>query len=155
MKNRIMKQLRKYILLTLPIFLCGMLLMSLSGCSKTDVSASQITLTNQMLADKTWYLDYTQTITSAGSSTRTYVGQSTYFISLLKDNTTVDSDGIRGTYTVDNSTGNLVLKVVGKTSSGTTVSYSYTIESVGANNLITKYTVSTTNTTVKQFFSAK
>ena len=127
----------------------------LPSCSKTDVGASQLTLAYQMLSDKTWYLDYSQTTTSGTTKTRTYVGQSTYFINLLKDKTTVDSDGITGTYTLDNTTGDIVLKVTGKTASGTTVSYSYTIESVGVNNLITKYTVSSTNTTVKQYYSAK
>jgi hypothetical protein len=137
------------------VLLLSASMMTLPSCSKTDVGASQLTLAYQMLSDKTWYLDYSQTTTSGATKTRTYVGQSTYFINLLKDKTTVDSDGITGTYTLDNSTGNIVLKVTGKTASGTTVSYSYTIESVGVNNLITKYTVSATNTTVKQYYSAK
>jgi len=131
------------------------MMVMISGCSKTDSASSQVTLAYQMLADKTWYLDYSQTITASSTQTRTYVGQTTYFINLLKDKTTVDSDGIAGTYSVDNSNGSLVLKVIGKTASGSNVTYSYTIESVGSSNLVTKYTVSTTNATVKQYYSTK
>ena len=108
-----------------------------------------------LFRSKTWYLDYSQTITSSNTTFRTYIGQPTYFISLLKDKTTVDSDGIKGTYELDNSTGELKIKVTGKTASGTSVFYTYSIESVGVANLITKYTVSTTNSTVKQYYSAK
>ena len=129
--------------------------MILTGCSKTNMESSQLNLAYQMLADKTWYLDYSQTITSSNTTFRTYIGQPTYFISLLKDKSTVDSDGIKGTYELDNSTGELKIKVTGKTASGTSVFYTYSIESVGIANLITKYTVSTTNSTVKQYYSAK
>lgn len=133
----------------------AMMAVLFSGCTKTDIGASQLALTYQMLADKTWYLDYSQTISSAATKTRTYVGQSTYFINLLKDKTTVDSDGITGTYTVENTAGTLQLKVVGKTANGTNVSYSYTIETVGTNNLVTKYSIVADNSTVKLYYSTK
>lgn len=147
-----MKAIKKHILQLGSIALIAFMF---TGCTKTDMGASQLTLTYQMLADKTWYLDYSQTITTSTTKTRTYVGQSTYFINLLKDKTTLDSDGIKGTYTIENTNGDLLLKVVGKTASGTSVSYSYTIESVGSNNLVTKYTVAADNSTVKLFYSAK
>ena len=57
----------------------------ISSCSKVD-PASQLELTKQMLEGKTWLLDYTITNTGASTVTKTYVGQSTYFINFLKHN---------------------------------------------------------------------
>lgn len=127
----------------------------MQGCSKSNVVRDQLRLAEQMLSDKTWYLDYSQTITNGTVKMRTYVGQSTYFISFMKDKTTLDSDGISGAYSVDNASGPIVLTVTGKTQNGTAISYNYTIESVGADNLIASYIEPTTNTTIKQFFIVK
>jgi hypothetical protein len=129
-------------------------LIMLFSCKKTDTKVDELTLAYQMLGDKTWYLDYSQTITATGIRTRTYLGQSTYFINLLKDKSTVDSDGIIGVYSLDNNSEELVLNISGKTKNGTSLEYSYVIESIGAKNLIARYKESDTST-VKQFFSAK
>ena len=133
------------------IFLSFLMIVS---CKKVDTKPDTLTLAYQMLGDKTWYLDYRQTITTSGIKTRTYLGQSTYFINLLKDKTTIDSDGISGVYSLDNKSGDLHISITGKTKSGTSLDYSYTIESIGAKNLIARYKESDTST-VKQFFSAK
>jgi len=87
--------MRKY--LTYILFISTILTV---GCSK-DTSSAQIRLAQQFLSDKTWFLDYTETTTAKGTSTKTYVGQSTYFINFLKDLSTSDSDGLKGTYTVE------------------------------------------------------
>ena len=71
-----------------------------TACSKVD-PASQLELTKQMLEGKTWLLDYTITQTGPNAVTKTYVGQSTYFINFLKDNSTKDSDGIVGVYNIE------------------------------------------------------
>lgn len=52
----------------------------LISCNK-DSTNDEITLSYQYLADKTWYLDYSQT----DSLIKTYIGQSTYFINFIKD----------------------------------------------------------------------
>ena len=130
------------------------LLIMLFSCKKTDTKFDELNLAYQMLGDKTWYLDYSQTITASGIRTRTYLGQSTYFINLLKDKSTIDSDGINGVYSLNNNSENLVLNISGKTKNGTSLDYSYTIVSIGVKNLIAKYKESDTST-VKQFFSAK
>lgn len=118
----------------------------MTACSKEQAGAD-INLSYQMLADKTWYLEYAQTTTSAGTSTRTYVGQSTYFINFLKDLSTIDSDGLNGTYTVENNNNQLQIHVQAKTSNGNAIEYVYNIESMGAKHLVMYSSVNSVKTT--------
>jgi hypothetical protein len=125
-------------------------ILTIGGCSK-DNSASEITLTQQLLSNKTWYLDYVQTIKATGTNTKTYIGQSTYYINFLKDQTTQDSDGLNGTYSVEKINGQLQIRVKAKTGNANSVEYIYNIEKVGTSNLILYYTIS--DQTIKQYYS--
>lgn len=116
-----------------------------TGCSK-DTAGADINLSYNMLADKTWYLEYTQTTTATATTQKTYVGQSTYFINFLKNLSTVDSDGLKGTYTVENTNNQLQIHVQAKTASGNLIEYVYNIESIGAKNLIMNFTVNNVKT---------
>jgi hypothetical protein len=122
--------------------------LQLTSCSK-DTSGQEINLSYQLLSDKTWYLDYSIT----GTSKKTYLGQSTYFINFLKNNTTTDSDGLEGTYTVEKIGNVLQIHVQAKTSSTNTVEYIYNIESIGTGNLILYYTLNGATVPTKLYFS--
>jgi hypothetical protein len=131
------------------LFLFSLLsLTQLTSCSKDNIGAD-INLSYQMLSDKTWYLDYSIT----GTSKRSYVGQSTYFIDFLKNKNTKDSDGLNGTYTVEKAGKVLQIHVQAKTSSTNTVEYIYNIESIGSDNLILFYTLNGATIPTKFYFS--
>lgn len=133
---------------TITLLFCILSMTQLTSCSK-DTSGAEINLSYQMLSDKTWYLDYS----IVGSTKRTYVGQSTYFIDFLKNKTTKDSDGLTGTYTVEKLGNVLQIHVQAKTSSTNTVEYVYNIESIGTGNLILYYTLSGATVPTKLYFS--
>lgn len=131
------------------LFLFALLSISqLTSCSK-DTSGAEIDLSYQMLSDKTWYLDYSIT----GTSKRTYLGQSTYFIDFLKNKSTKDSDGLEGTYTIEKIGNVLQIHVQAKTSSTNTVEYIYNIESIGSSNLVLYYTLNGATVPTKLYFS--
>lgn len=140
--------MKKYLNITIAFLFVLLSLTQLTSCSK-DTSGAEINLTYQMLSDKTWYLDYSIT----GTSKRTYLGQSTYFIDFLKDKSTKDSDGLKGTYTVEKISNKLQIHVQAQTSSTSTVEYIYNIESVGTNNLILYYTLTGATAPTKLYFS--
>ena len=137
--------MRKY---TITFLFCLLSLLQLTSCSK-DTSGQEINLSYQLLSDKTWYLDYSIT----GTSKKTYLGQSTYFINFLKNNTTTDSDGLEGTYTVEKIGNVLQIHVQAKTSSTNTVEYIYNIESIGTGNLILYYILNGATVPTKLYFS--
>jgi len=137
--------MRKY---TITFLFCLFSLLQLTSCSK-DTSGQEINLSYQLLSDKTWYLYYSIT----GTSKKTYLGQSTYFINFLKNNTTTDSDGLEGTYTVEKIGNVLQIHVQAKTSSTNTVEYIYNIESIGTGNLILYYTLNGATVPTKLYFS--
>jgi hypothetical protein len=110
----------------------------LISCSK-DTSGAEVDLSYKMLADKTWYLEYTQTINGTSINTKTYVGQSTYFINFLKDLTTHDSDGLSGSYTVQKNDDKLQIKVQAKISSGVESFYSYDVVTIGTKDMVLSY----------------
>ena len=139
--------MRKY--LTYILFISTILTV---GCSK-DTASAEINLAQQFLSNKTWYLDYTETIKATGTSSKNYLGQSTYFINFLRDLTTQDSDGLNGTYSVEKINGQLQIHVQAKTGSANSVKYIYNIESAGSSYLILSYTIN--GQTVKQYFSNK
>jgi hypothetical protein len=130
------------------------LIISIVGgsCSK-ETSGTKVELSYQFLQDKTWYLDYTQTIVNTTVTNRSYVGQATYFITFLSNKSMTDSYGVSGNYTIANAAGQLNMVINGKTAGGNTVNYNYTIESIGASNLVLTYT--NAGTMYKMFYSAK
>lgn len=116
-------------------------LILLTSACKKDTSINETNLAFQMLSEKTWYLDYIQIINGSKVEERNYVGQSTYFINFLKNNTTIDSDGIKGTYSVEKVGNQLQIHVQAKSAGSNTLEYIYNIESVGSKNLILNYTI--------------
>ena len=119
------------------ITICATLFL-FTSCKK-DTTGAEISLAFQMVSDKIWYLDYNQTIKSTGTTTKTYIGQSTYFVKFLKNLTTVDSDGISGSYTIEKINGVLQIHVQAKTAGANSLEYIYSIETLGANNMILYY----------------
>ncbi len=140
-----MKSVLQY---SIGLFMFGLLTTQLAGCKK-ETSNADVQLSYQLLADKTWYLDFSIT----GTTKRTYVGQSTYFIDFLKNKTTVDSDGLTGFYTVEKVGNQLQIHVQAKTTSTNNVEYVYNIESIGSGNLILTYTVTGATESTKLYFS--
>jgi hypothetical protein len=134
--------------LVLTIFI----VIGVSSCSK-DTAGPQVELSYKMLSDKTWFLDYVQTINGSTIRTQTYLGQASYFINFLKDKTTLDSDGIVGTYSIEVVNGKIFVKINAKTKGGNPVSYDYTVESMGAKVLIMSFENSGTKN--KFYYSAK
>ena len=111
---------------------------------------------NNLLTNKNWYLDYS--ITEGASSTtpavlKSYVGQSTYFITYLKNGDTKDSDGITGTYTVELINGQSQIHMQLKTTNGNPFEVIYNIISVGESNMILSKVVSGPAT--KLYFTTK
>lgn len=128
------------------------LLFAIGSCSK-DTTKADIALSEQMLQDKTWFLDYSITTSGSSSVTKTYVGQSTYFINFLKNRSTKDSDGLIGTYQIKSIGGKLQIQVIAKTVGGSPVEYTYIIESVGAKELVVSFNLN--NQTTKRYFSVR
>lgn len=121
-----------------------------TSCKK-DTAGAEINLAYQMVADKIWYLNYTQNISNTTTSTKTYVGQATYFIKFLSNHTTVDSDGIAGNYSIEKINGILQVHVNATTTGATNVEYIYNIETVGQDNMILYYIKS--GNTIKFFYN--
>ena len=124
------------------------LVVFMSGCTKST-DGVDMQLVKQMIANKIWYLDYTVT----GNNTRTYVGQSTYFISFLKDNTSTDSDGYKGLYSIEKWNGKIEIHIQSQKSNGSSLEYKYAIESAGENNLILSYILTGQTQKTKMYFT--
>jgi len=105
--------------------------LTLVACNK-ETPTTQTDVMNNMLTNKTWYLDYSVT----GSTTKSYVGQSTYFVSYLKDGSVKDSDGLTGTYTVELINSKSQIHVQVKTANGNPLEVIYDIISVGDSKMI-------------------
>jgi hypothetical protein len=142
--------MKRYLNITTTFLFTLLSLTQLTSCSK-DTSGAEINLTYQMLSDKTWFLDYSIT----GTSKRTYLGQSTYFIDFQKNKETKDSDGLNGTYTVEKIGNILQIHVTATTSSSNSVEYEiiYNIESIGNKNLILYYALPGATVPTKLYFS--
>ena len=110
----------------------------LVACNK-ETATTQTDVMNSMLTNKNWYLDYSIT----GNSSKSYVGQSTYFVTYLKDGTTKDSDGLTGTYTVEVIENQSQIHVQLKTSNGNPLEVIYNIISVGETKLVLSKVVTT------------
>lgn len=136
----------------LPISLAFLFSTILYSCTKSTAGA-EIALTQKMLQDKTWFLDYSITKYDTISKTKTYVGQSTYFINFLKNGTTSDSDGLKGGYTIEKIDNVLQIHVQAITTGANSVEYIYNIESVGDKHLVLYYSFN--NQTTKLYYSVQ
>lgn len=101
------------------------------ACNK-ETPATQTEALNNMLASKTWYLDFIIT----GTSTKSYLGQSTYFVTYLKDGATKDSDGLIGNYKLMVANNQFQIYVQVTTANGNPLEVVYDIISVGGNKLV-------------------
>ena len=131
------------------ILLLAAIAFTFGSCNK-ETATTQTDVMNRMLTNKNWYLDYSIT----GTSTKSYVGQSTYFVTYLKDGTTKDSDGLTGTYTVEVVGNQSQLHVQLKTSNGNSLEVVYNIISVGETKLVLSKVV-TTGTATQLYFTNK
>lgn len=132
------------------LFLLAAITLSLSSCNK-EVATTKTDLIQSKIIGKTWYLDYSIT----GSVTKTFLGQSTYFISFFKDGSTKDSDGLTGNFSVVNNNGQYELVVSTKTNSGNNFNYTHLIESVGDVKMIQSYLASGQSTKTILYFTSK
>ena len=129
--------------------LLAVIIFTMNACNK-ETASTQTDVMNNMLTNKNWYLDYSIT----GTSTKSYVGQSTYFVTYLKDGTTNDSDGLTGTYTVEVVDNQSQIHVQLKTASGNPLEVIYNIISVGETKLVLSKVV-TTGTASQLYFTNK
>jgi hypothetical protein len=113
------------------LFILVFSILTIISCNK-EIATTQTELMNSLLINKNWYLDYSIT----GTSTKSYVGQATYFVTYLKDGTTKDSDGLMGTYTVELINNQSQIHVQLKTANGNPLEVVYNIISVGETKLI-------------------
>ena len=123
--------------------------LTLVACNK-ETATTQTDVMNNLLTNKNWYLDYSIT----GTATKSYVGQSTYFVTYLKDGTTKDSDGLTGTYTVEVINNQSQIHVQLKTAGGNPLEVIYNIISVGETKLVLSKVVSS-GTPTQLFFTNK
>jgi hypothetical protein len=134
---------------TLYTLLIAAITFTLVACNK-ETATTQTDVMNTLLTNKNWYLDYSIT----GANTKSYVGQSTYFVTYLKDGTTKDSDGLTGTYSVEVIGNQSQIHVQVKTTNGNPLEVVYNIVSVGASNLVLSKVVST-GTPTQFYFTHK
>ena len=111
--------------------LVAVITLTIISCNK-ETATTQTEVMNSLLTNKNWYLDYSIT----GTSTKSYVGQSTYFVTYLKEGSTKDSDGLMGTYTVELINNQSQIHVQVKTANGNPLEVVYNIISVGETKLI-------------------
>lgn len=123
---------------------------SLSSCNK-EVANTKTDLIQSRLVNKTWYLDHSIT----GTVTKSFVGQTTYFITFLSDGTTNDSDGLTGNFSIVNNNGKYELSVKTKTINGNNFNYTHLIESVGAEKMILSYTADGQTVKTSLYFTSK
>jgi hypothetical protein len=123
--------------------------LTLVACNK-ETPTTQTDVMNNMLTNKTWYLDYSVT----GSATKSYVGQSTYFVTYQKDGSVKDSDGLTGIYTVELINSKSQIHVQVKTANGNPLEVIYDIISVGDSKMILTKQVSSGAAT-QMYFTSK
>ncbi len=132
----------------LNIYLVTILWISSFACTK-QVENADLVVAQNMIQDKTWYLDYYIN----GSQQKTYTGQATYFINFLKNLTTKDSDGVTGTYSFSVNNNNLLVHVMGKTNASANAEYFYTVESIGQKYMVMSVIIN--GTTIKYYYSSR
>ena len=133
---------------TIYTILVAVITLAIISCNK-ETATTQTEVMNSLLTNKNWYLDYSIT----GTSTKSYVGQSTYFVTYLKDGSTKDSDGLMGTYTVELINNQSQIHVQVKTANGNPLEVVYNIISVGETKLILSKL--TTGTPIALYFTNK
>ena len=133
---------------TIYTILVAVITLAIISCNK-ETATTQTEVMNSLLTNKNWYLDYSIT----GTSTKSYVGQSTYFVTYLKDGSTKDSDGLMGTYTVELINNQSQIHVQVKTANGNPLEVLYNIISVGETKLILSKL--TTGTPTELYFTNK
>lgn len=131
------------------ILLLVVIAFTFGSCNK-ETATTQKDVMNTLLTNKNWYLDYSIT----GNSTKSYVGQSTYFVTYLKDGSTKDSDGLTGTYTVEVINNESQIHVQLKTAGGNPLEVIYNILSVGETKLVLSKVV-TSGTATQLYFTNK
>ena len=129
--------------------LLAVIIFTMNACNK-ETPTTQTDVMNTLLTNKNWYLDYSIT----GNSTKSYVGQSTYFVTYLKDGSTKDSDGLTGTYTVEVINNESQIHVQLKTAGGNPLEVIYNILSVGETKLVLSKVV-TSGTATQLYFTNK
>ena len=134
---------------TLYTLLIAAITFTLVACNK-ETATTQTDVMNSLLTNKNWYLDYSIT----GTASKSYVGQSTYFVTYLKDGTTKDSDGLTGTYTVEVINNQSQIHVQLKTANGNPLEVIYNIISVGETKLVLSKVI-TTGTATQLYFTNK
>jgi hypothetical protein len=142
MKMKIMNNLLK----------TSVLLIAFASCSK-DAAKAMLDTSYKLLSDKTWYLQYTVTNNGISDSTHSYVGQPTYYINYRKNLSTLDSDGLEGTYSMQENANKLLINVIAKTANLNASNYQYEVVSLGAKDMILSYKKGTVST--KLFFSTE
>jgi len=105
-----------------------------SSCNK-ELETTKTDLIQNMIVNKIWYLDYS----IEGNIKQTFVGQSTYFVTYLKNGTTKDSDGLNGTFSIVQNNGKFTIITKTKTPNGNNLSFGNVIESVGEVKMIQSY----------------
>jgi hypothetical protein len=131
------------------ILLLAAITFTIVSCNK-EIATTQTDVMNTLLTNKNWYLDYSIT----GTSTKSYVGQSTYFVTYLNDGTTNDSDGLTGTYSVKVIGNQSQIHMKVKTANGNLLGVIYNIISVGETKLVLSKVV-TTGTATQLYFTNK
>jgi hypothetical protein len=116
----------------------------LFSCNKETASTQKDVMKN-LLVNKNWFLDYSiteSTSTINPALVKSYVGQTTYFVTYLKDGTTRDSDGLTGKYTIEiiNDQSQIHIQLV--TINGNPFEVIYDIISVGDTKLVLSKVVS-------------
>ena len=130
----------------------SVLLIAFASCSK-DAAKAMLDTSYKLLSDKTWYLQYTVTNNGISDSTHSYVGQPTYYINYRKNLSTLDSDGLEGTYSMQENANKLLINVIAKTANLNASNYQYEVVSLGAKDMILSYKKGTVST--KLFFSTE
>ena len=116
----------------------------LFSCNKETASTQKDVMKN-LLVNKNWFLDYSITESTSAINpalVKSYVGQTTYFVTYLKDGTTRDSDGLTGKYTIEiiNDQSQIHIQLV--TINGNPFEVIYDIISVGDTKLVLSKVVS-------------
>ena len=138
-----MKILNKYISIIILLIILTCL-----GCYKNDIYSNQ-KLTQAFIQEKNWYLEYKQ----FGSAEKIYVGQASYNITFFKDYTTKDSDGLKGSYLVSNSSNEIIIQFNVKTQGGILNTYNYNLKYIGDNNMILSSNIN--NDVIHYYYSTR
>lgn len=132
-------------------FIFLFLISSFTSCIK-ELDLSNEALLQQKLVDKVWYLESSVT----GNITQSFKRQATsYFITYTQSGTTVDSDGLQGTYAIVFNNGAYQLAVKAITIKGNPLNYTNTLVSVDGSNMIQTYVASGQSEKTFLYFTTK